>query len=74
MLWSIAVTLWEYSAIDLNDLPRKTLELDLLNNAGAEGWELVAISNLNIAILKRPRTEKMKRAAAVGARQGEKRS
>jgi hypothetical protein len=28
---------WEYCTIDLNDLPRKTAEIDLLNDAGADG-------------------------------------
>lgn len=32
---------WEYTKRDLNALPRKTEETDLLNGAGAEGWELV---------------------------------
>ena len=44
---------WEYRAIDLNDLPRKVDELDLLNAAGDYGWELVAISVNRIAFLKR---------------------
>jgi hypothetical protein len=34
---------WEYRKIALNQLPRKTEDLDVLNDAGHEGWELVAI-------------------------------
>lgn len=44
---------WEYSRLNLNDLPRETSELDLLNDAGEEGWELVFITSNHIAILKR---------------------
>ena len=44
---------WEYQKIDLNDLPRKTEEIDLLCDAGKEGWELVAIMPNGVAYLKR---------------------
>lgn len=44
---------WEYEVLDLNELPRRTSVLDVLNDAGAKGWELVSISPLNIAVLKR---------------------
>jgi hypothetical protein len=44
---------WEYSKVDLNDLPRKTEDLDLLNDAGAEGWEVITIAPNRIAYLKR---------------------
>jgi hypothetical protein len=43
----------EYSKGDLNDLPRKTEDIDLLNHAGAEGWEVVTIMSNGIAYLKR---------------------
>jgi hypothetical protein len=43
---------WEYIKLDLNDLPRNTKEIELLNDAGKDGWELVAILN-GIAYLKR---------------------
>jgi hypothetical protein len=49
-----AVTEWEYRKIDLNQQHPRGDELDLLNNAGADGWELVAILPNNIAYLKRP--------------------
>jgi hypothetical protein len=39
---------WQYSAIDLNENPG----IDVMNDAGGEGWELVTITN-NIAYLKR---------------------
>jgi hypothetical protein len=44
---------WEYEKLDLNDTPRKSDEIDVLNDAGQEGWELVAITPNNVAILKR---------------------
>jgi hypothetical protein len=62
---------WEYSRLNLNDLPRETSELDLLNDAGEEGWELVFITSNHIAILKRssdkqspPAAPRRKRAGA----------
>jgi hypothetical protein len=45
---------WEYQKLNLNDTPRKTDEIDVLNDAGQDGWELVAITPNNVAILKRP--------------------
>jgi hypothetical protein len=45
---------WQYSTLDLNDLPRRTTVLDLLNDAGKDGWELVMITSNHIAYLKRP--------------------
>jgi hypothetical protein len=44
---------WEYKKIDLNDVPRKTGDIDLLNDAGEDGWEFVALTPNNIAFLKR---------------------
>ena len=32
---------WEYRKIDLNDVPPKTDEIDVLNHAGADGWEVL---------------------------------
>jgi hypothetical protein len=49
---------WEYEKINLNDVPRKTEDIDLLSDAGKEGWELVGISVNNIAYLKRQPEEK----------------
>lgn len=45
---------WEYDKIDLNDVPARIDELDLLNEVGKDGWELVAITPSNIAYVKRP--------------------
>ena len=45
--------LWEYRKIALNQLSAKTADVDLLNDAGEEGWELVVILPNNIAYLKR---------------------
>jgi hypothetical protein len=47
------MTKWQYCKIDLNDLPRKTDDVDVLNDAGHEGWELVGITANNFAYLKR---------------------
>jgi DNA-binding protein H-NS len=48
-----AVTEWEYLNIDLNQhRPRKD-ELEVLNAAGADGWELVGIASNNVAHMKR---------------------
>jgi hypothetical protein len=30
---------WQYEKLDLNDTPRKTNEIDILNDAGQDGWE-----------------------------------
>ena len=45
--------IWEYMKISLNQLSAKTEDVDALNGAGDEGWELVAILPNNIAYLKR---------------------
>jgi Domain of unknown function (DUF4177) len=44
---------WEYITINLSDLPLKTRAIDVLNDAGKDGWELVAITKKNISYLKR---------------------
>lgn len=44
---------WEYRKIDLNQLDRKTDDVDVLCDAGEEGWELVVILHNNVAYLKR---------------------
>ena len=45
---------WEYRKINLNDVPRKTDDVDLLNVAGEQGWELFGVTANNIGYLKRP--------------------
>jgi hypothetical protein len=52
-LWRTMMPLWEYEKLDLNYASRKTNEIDILNDAGQDGWELVAITPNNVAILKR---------------------
>jgi hypothetical protein len=47
------VNTWEYKKIALGEAPRKQDDIDLLCNAGEEGWELVAILANGIAYLKR---------------------
>ena len=44
---------WKYRKIDLNQYRPRGDELDLLNAAGGEGWELVGIASNNMAYLKR---------------------
>ena len=44
---------WEHRKIDLNNVPRKTDDIDLLNDAGDQGWELVTITPNSIAYFKR---------------------
>ena len=44
---------WNYRKINLNDLPRRTEDIDVLTDAGEQGWELVTISVNSIAYLKR---------------------
>src|ERR1700737_222197 len=44
---------WEYIKFDLNDLPSKASEIDVLNDAGKDGWELVTITHNNIGYVKR---------------------
>jgi hypothetical protein len=44
---------WQYCAINHCDLPRGADEIDLLNGAGEEGWELVGITANHVAYLKR---------------------
>lgn len=58
------MTEWEYRKIDLNQLPRKTYEIDMLCDAGEEGWELVAILANNIAYLKRQVGDQVSEAKA----------
>jgi H-NS histone family len=54
---------WEYRKIDLNQQHPRRDDLDLLNVAGGEGWELVGIMHNNIAYLKRPLEEDGERRA-----------
>jgi hypothetical protein len=48
---------WQYRKINLNELPRRAEEIDVLCDAGEQGWELVTILPNNIAYLKRERIE-----------------
>jgi DNA-binding protein H-NS len=50
---------YEYKIIDLNILARRQTMLDVLNAAGASGWELISISSTNSGIFRRPMGEPM---------------
>lgn len=45
---------WEYRKRSLSDVPPRADDIDLLNAAGKEGWELVVITSNNLAYMKRP--------------------
>ncbi len=49
---------WEYWKINLNELPRRRNEIDVMCDAGEDGWELVTILPNNIAYFKRVRDER----------------
>jgi DNA-binding protein H-NS len=62
---------WEYRKLHLNQHTPRGDELDMLNAAGRQGWELVSITSNNVAYLKReiddfdqPRTETGQHAMA----------
>jgi len=59
---------WKYRKIDLNLYRPQGDELDLLNAAGAEGWELAGITSNNMAYLKREFEEVGSTAHAGGER------
>jgi hypothetical protein len=44
---------WEYLRLDLNDTPRRSDGIDMLNRAGSEGWQLVSATGNGLALLKR---------------------
>lgn len=44
---------WEYRKIDLNQQHPRRDDIDILNAAGADAWELVGITSNNMAYLKR---------------------
>ena len=48
------MTQWEYSKIDLNNVPAKSSEINVLDDAGRDGWELVRVTANNVAYFKRP--------------------
>jgi hypothetical protein len=68
------MTEWEYMSIDLNNLPFRTQSLDLLNDAGQDGWELVGITSNGLAYLKRPTEKPRQRTARIRDRAEAKRS
>jgi hypothetical protein len=61
---------WEYLTINLSDLPLKTRAIDILNDAGKDGWELVAITKKNISYLKRQIAKTAPRSGQSSSRAG----
>ena len=52
------MTTWRYRTIDLADLPSGADAIEkLLNDAGGEGWELVAVTENGVAYLRQPDEE-----------------
>jgi|GEM_PF-2940223 len=45
---------WQYCKIDLSDMPTRMSDVELLDEAGRDGWELVGITANNFAYMKRP--------------------
>jgi DNA-binding protein H-NS len=44
---------WEYCVLDLANIPRRQSDLDLLNRAGQQGWELIALAPPHRALMRR---------------------
>ena len=61
---------WEYKKIALNELPRKSDDIDVLCDAGEKGWELVAILPNNTAYLKRQVDGSISETTAAAEREG----
>jgi hypothetical protein len=61
---------WEYTKIALNELPRKNDDIDVLCDAGEDGWELVAILPNNTAYLKRQVDGSISETTAAAEREG----
>jgi hypothetical protein len=54
---------WEYRKLDLTQAPRRWDDIDVLNEAGEQGWELVGVTNNGIGYLKRQIAEPATAAA-----------
>ena len=75
------MTQWEYRKLDLNNVSARSSEIDLLDEAGKDGWELVRITANNFAYFKRaledvapapqPRARQTRRKTAAAPASGE---
>jgi hypothetical protein len=45
---------WEYRIVNLSETSRGARDIDLLADAGEQGWELVTVTPNNMAYMKRP--------------------
>lgn len=59
------VSEWEYRKIALNQAVHKSDEVDLLNAAGLDGWELIALLPNHMAYLKREAGRSLSRPESV---------
>jgi hypothetical protein len=66
---AVGVT-WEYTTINLYELPLATLASDVLNDAGKEGWELVAITSNGMAYFSALPSQRPLRGHRRGDRRG----
>jgi DNA-binding protein H-NS len=57
------VRTWEYKKIALNEASREGEDIDVLCDAGEQGWELVAITANNVAYFKREVTNTLSKTA-----------
>jgi DNA-binding protein H-NS len=62
---------WQYRKLALSEVPRKSSDVELLCQAGEEGWELITIQANNIAYLKRPLDDQVPKETTDPASQGE---
>ena len=60
---------WEYKKVDLNQVRRRADDIDVLDDAGRDGWELAAILPNNVAYLKRMLVEVREHAVVGNSRE-----
>jgi hypothetical protein len=67
---------WEHLTVDLNNVPTKSSDIELLDTLGQERWELVTITPNKVAYLKRmvevPAAPKKRTTRTPGAAAGQR--